>query len=115
MPVVRFTQSIAAGATFSPNLSPYDRFGGGGGKMRLQSTVQSTGVQADVLETVFVGSELVENRGRILDVELDPTRKQMGDVFGLADHDQSAGAGMDDVVDPLAQRPPGSDDVECPQ
>jgi hypothetical protein len=63
MPVVRFSQSIAAGATFSPNLSPYDRFGGGGGKIRLQSTVQSTGVQTDVLETVFVGSELVENRG----------------------------------------------------
>ena len=37
----------------------------------------------------------------------------MGDVVGVADDDQAAGPRVDDVVDPLAQRAAGGDDVEC--
>ena len=39
----------------------------------------------------------------------------MGDVVGVADDDQAAGAGVDDVVDPLAQGAAGRDHVEGPQ
>ena len=34
--------------------------------------------------------------------------------LGLGDHDQAAGAGMDDVVDALAQGATGRDDVQSP-
>ena len=47
---------------------------------------------------------LVEHRRRVVDVELDPAGEQVGDVARVADDDQAAGAGVDDVVDPLAQR-----------
>ena len=39
----------------------------------------------------------------------------MGDVAGVADDDQAAGAGVDDVVDPLAQGAARRDDVEGPE
>ena len=58
---------------------------------------------------------LVEHRRRVVDVELDPAGEQVGDVLGVADDDQAAGPRVDDVVDPLAQRRPGGDDVEGPQ
>lgn len=79
MPAVRFVQSIAAGASFVPNLSPYDRFGGGGGGVRVRAVIDSAGAAGDIVETLFVGSELVENRG----------------ALGL---ERAAGAGVDDFT-----------------
>ena len=58
---------------------------------------------------------LVEQRRRVVDVELDPAREQERDLVGLGDQDQAAGARVDDVVDPLAQRSAGRDHVERPQ
>ena len=46
---------------------------------------------------------LVEHRRRVVDVELDPAGEQVRDVVGVADDDQPAGTGVDDVVDSLAQ------------
>jgi hypothetical protein len=69
MATVRFSQSIATGASFSPNLSPYDRLGGGGGRVRVRATLSLTGTGTiavgDILETLFVGSEMIENRAPI--------------------------------------------------
>ena len=39
----------------------------------------------------------------------------MGDVAGVADDDQATGAGVDDVVDALAQGATRRDDVQGPQ
>ena len=58
---------------------------------------------------------LVEQRRRVVDVELDPAAEQERDLLGLGDQDQPAGARVDDAVDPLAQRRAGRDHVECPQ
>ncbi len=56
---------------------------------------------------------LVEHRGRVVDVQLDSAGEQVGDLVELADDDQPAGTGVDDVVDSLAQRAAGGDYVEC--
>lgn len=65
MPAVRFVQSIAAGASFTPNLSPYDRFGGNGGAVKVRAVIDSAGTAGDIVETLFVGSEMIENRGAL--------------------------------------------------
>ena len=48
--------------------------------------------------------QLVEERRRVVELELDPAREQERELVGVADHDQPAGVGVQDVVDPLAQR-----------
>ena len=58
---------------------------------------------------------LVEHRRRVVDVELDPSREQMGDIARLGDDDEGAGPGVDDVVDSLPQGAARGDDVEGPQ
>lgn len=65
MATVRFNQSIAAGASFVPTLDPYDRLGGGGGAVRVRAVIDSAGTVGDIVETLFIGSELVENRGAL--------------------------------------------------
>lgn len=53
--------AIAAGVTFTIPLSPNDRFGRNGGKVRVRvvGTPSGTYVNGDVRATVFVGNELV--------------------------------------------------------
>lgn len=65
MPVYRGVQSIAAGATFVVPLSPNDRFGGRGGKVRIRAALVTGGAAGDILQTVFVGNEMLENRGAV--------------------------------------------------
>ena len=48
--------------------------------------------------------ELVQDRRRVVEIELDPAREQEPELVGVTDHDQAAGVGMQDVVDALAQR-----------
>ncbi len=48
--------------------------------------------------------QLVEQRRRVVDVDLDPAREEERELVGLADHEQAAGACVEDVVDPLPQR-----------
>src|SRR5215218_2889087 len=70
------------------------------------------GVRAEHERAVHLG-ELVEEGGRVVDVELEPTGEEEGEIVGVADDDQAAGTGVDDVVDSLAQRRPGGDHLEC--
>src|SRR5215207_782064 len=46
--------------------------------------------------------QLVEQRGRVVDVELDPAAEEERELVGIADDDQAAGARVDDVVDAFA-------------
>ena len=69
------------------------------------------GVEDD--RAVHLG-HLVEERGGVVDVELDAARVQEAQLLGVADHDQPAGARVQDVVDALAQRGPGRDHLERP-
>lgn len=68
MPTYRGITTIAAGATFVPDLRPNDRFGRNGGKCRVRACGQPLGTYAngDVLESIYIGNELVENQGPLL-------------------------------------------------
>ncbi len=58
---------------------------------------------------------LVDQPRRVVDVELEAAAEQEGDLLRLADDDQSARRGVDDVVDALAEGGAGRDHVERPQ
>ena len=47
---------------------------------------------------------LVEERRRVVDLELDPAGVQEAEILGLADHDQAARARVQDALDALPQR-----------
>ncbi len=67
MPIYRAKQlAQAAGTSFKPDLKPNDRFGPRGGHVRIRAKTL-TAVNSAVAETVFIGNELVENRGQITD------------------------------------------------
>src|SRR5258706_12381195 len=65
MPMYRPVQSIAAGATFKPDLKPNDRFGRNGGKVRVRGVVVTGGAAGDILESIFIGNEMVESEQMI--------------------------------------------------
>ena len=67
MPVYRGNVGLlAAGASFKPDLKPNDRFGPRGGHVRLRSKNKTTANVA-LVETLFVGNEMIENRGTVMD------------------------------------------------
>ena len=55
---------------------------------------------------------LVEQRRRVVDVELDAAGEEERELLGVADDDQAAGAGVEDVVDALAERRARRDHLE---
>ncbi len=55
---------------------------------------------------------LVEQLRRVVDVETEPAGEQEGDLLRLAENDQAAGRGVNDVVDALAKRRARGDHVE---
>lgn len=63
--VFQGTQQIAAGGEFRPDLRPNDRFGPRGGATRIRSVLVTGGAVGDILQTVFVGNTMVENRNAI--------------------------------------------------
>ena len=67
MPIYRGNIGLlAAGATFKPDLKPNDRFGPRGGRVRVRAKNKTT-ANVTILETLFVGNELVENRALVPD------------------------------------------------
>jgi hypothetical protein len=71
--------------------------------------LRRVGVQHD--GAVHLG-HLVEQRGRVVDLELDAAREEEAQLLDLADEDQPAGARVDDVVDALTQRRAGCDHLQ---
>jgi|SRR6267142_3676828 len=61
MPMYRGVQAILTGATFKPDLKPNDRFGRNGGKVRVRAVVVTGGGAGDILESIFIGNEMVES------------------------------------------------------
>lgn len=59
------TVAIAAGAEFRPDFRPNDRFGPRGGAVRIRSVLITGGAVGDLLQTVFIGNTMFENRNRI--------------------------------------------------
>lgn len=95
MPVYRGTQQIAAGAVFKPDLRPNDRFGGNGGTVRVRSVVITGGAAGDILETIFIGNEMIENRGA---PSLEPAANRGVDNFTPAIEAVGVGADMIDIA-----------------
>ena len=58
--------------------------------------------------------DLVEEGGGVVDVELDPAGEQEVELFGVTDHDQAAGAGVQNALDALPQGGTGGHHLECP-
>ena len=58
--------------------------------------------------------QLVEERRRVVELDLDAAGEQERQLLHLADHDQAAGPRVEDVVDPLAQRRPRGDHLQRP-
>src|SRR3954453_24076316 len=57
---------------------------------------------------------LVEQGGRVVDVELDPARVEERELVAVADREQGAGARVEDVVEALAERRAGRHHLERP-
>lgn len=57
--------NLAAGATFKPDLKPNDRFGPRGGHVRVRAKQVNAVATFIIAETIFVGNEMIENRGNI--------------------------------------------------
>lgn len=63
--VFQDTVAILTGVEFRPDFRPNDRFGARGGSVRIRAVVVTGGAVGDILETVFIGNTMVENRNRI--------------------------------------------------
>jgi len=64
MPTVYFQQNMGAAGltTIDVALAPFDRFGGGGGRVRVRATVPTL-LQGTVDLTVMVGSDVLVSAG----------------------------------------------------
>ena len=100
-----------------------DALGGAVAGARLQREDRRVGHQLDVrrgdLRGVLVQDDravhlrhLVQERRRVVDVELDAAGEEEAQLLRVAAEDQRAGLRVDDVVDPLAQRRTGRDHLE---
>jgi len=60
---LRFRTVVPIGGNTVLDLSPFDRFGGRGGRLSVQVTVLSTENIGDLTYTVLVGSDVLINAG----------------------------------------------------
>jgi hypothetical protein len=58
--------------------------------------------------------QLVDERRRVVEIELDSAREQERELVGVPDHDQSAGPSGLDVVDAFPQCSPRGDHLQRP-
>lgn len=82
--------ALAAGATFKPDLKPNDRFGPRGGHVRVRAKQINT-ANVTIVETIFIGNELIENRAQI-------TADTVGQVDNFTPAVEGVG-GPGDVID----------------
>jgi len=63
MSVVRIRTTIPIAGQATLDLSPFDRFGGRGGRLTVRSTGVAAEMDGDVTMTVLVGSDVLINAG----------------------------------------------------
>jgi len=64
--VVRLRTDVPAVGQTTLDLSPFDRFGGRGGRLSVASTGVAAEAQGDLTMTVLVGSDVLINAGQIV-------------------------------------------------
>ena len=66
MSVVRLRTTIPIAGQVTLDLSPFDRFGGRGGRVSVRTTGVAAEAQGDLTQTVLVGSDVLINAGQIV-------------------------------------------------
>ena len=57
--------------------------------------------------------DLVDERRRVVDFQLDPAGEEEAQLLGVGDDDQAARVGVKDVVDALTERRSGGHHLQC--
>jgi len=66
MSTVRLRTVIPIAGQVTLDLSPFDRFGGRGGRVSVRTTGVAAEAQGDLTQTVLVGSDVLINAGQIV-------------------------------------------------
>ena len=66
MSVVRLRTVVPIAGQVTLDLSPFDRFGGRGGRLSVRSTGVAAEMDGDVTMTVLVGSDVLINAGQVV-------------------------------------------------
>jgi len=64
MPIVTFNQVVPLNGSVDVALAPFDRFGGGGGRVAVQAT-SIAAESGDVNLTLMIGSDTVQSAGPV--------------------------------------------------
>jgi len=64
--VVRLRTTIPIAGQVTLDLSPFDRFGGRGGRLSVRTTGVAAEADGDLTQTVLVGSDVLINAGQIV-------------------------------------------------
>jgi len=65
MSIIRQTTTVPTVGQVTLDLSPFDRFGGRGGRVSVKATVLAAEALANMTMTVLVGSDVLINAGQI--------------------------------------------------
>jgi len=66
MSVVRIRTAIPISGQVTLDLSPFDRFGGRGGRLSVRTTGVAAEADGDLTQTILVGSDVLMNAGQIV-------------------------------------------------
>jgi len=64
--IVRLRTTIPIAGQVTLDLSPFDRFGGRGGRVSVKTTGVAAEADGDLTQTVLVGSDVLINAGQIV-------------------------------------------------
>jgi len=64
--VVRLRTTIPIAGQVTLDLSPFDRFGGRGGRVSVKTTGVAAEADGDLTQTILVGSDVLMNAGQIV-------------------------------------------------
>lgn len=66
MSVVRLRTTIPLAGQVTLDLGPFNRFGGRGGRLKVQTTGVAAEANGDLTQTILVGSDVLMNAGQIV-------------------------------------------------
>ncbi|MEO2005993.1 MAG: hypothetical protein ABGY41_18060 [Candidatus Poribacteria bacterium] len=91
MSQVSFLSTVPLNGSIDVSLAPFDRFGGGGGRVAIRATTPA-GTLVGITATMIVGSDVIVNNGHVLAEKI---------AGGGPDADTPAFMGFGAVGDPI--------------